>query len=172
MELGKLQKINALASELKKHNFAKTSDDAARLAEQFYEEKIKKKPVQEEKISEVFEEKIIPEISQEENREIREMNDRKFELMLDIAEKKLIREMDIQRSTINLLNNKIENLKQEIEQLKKKAFSSPISFDTKTQEKEVQANLQTKEEKKDMPRSGKYSSADVDIQKMFYYGNK
>ena len=169
MELGKLQKINALASELKKHNFASANDDAVKLAEQFYEEKIKKNPVQEpqeEKISEIPEETTII------KEEIKEMDENKFELLLEIAEKKLIQEMDIQRSTINLLNTKIENLKQEVDQLKQKALSSPISFDTKTQEKEVQANLQTKEEKKDSPRSGKYSSKDVDINKMFYYGNK
>ena len=37
--------------------------------------------------------------------------------------------------------------------------------------KEQQQPLKT-EEKKENPRQGKFSSDDVDIKKMFYYGNK
>ena len=37
MDVEKLQRINALASELRKHNFALSSDEAYQQAEQVYE---------------------------------------------------------------------------------------------------------------------------------------
>ena len=43
VELDKLKKVNALASELKKHNFAETNDEAAKLAEEFYQNKKEEK---------------------------------------------------------------------------------------------------------------------------------
>lgn len=209
VELDKLQKINQLASELKKHNFATTNDDAAKLAEEFYKEKT---PSQEqlsvkeraEKLAEEFynkrdglmskkyeeeaestieikekTEQRNPDISERETHEKKEngmdnMLLRKFELLIEMQDKKINQELDYLRSTINFMKARMENLNKEVETLRGKAISSPIQFERKEDQKEVQSNLkkENKEEPKDSPRSGKYSSKDVDIQKMFYFGKK
>ena len=102
------------------------------------------------------------------------MTEKKIELLIEMQNKKITEELDLMRTTINFLKTRMETLNKEVEKLKGKALSSPITFENKEDQKEVQANLkkEKKEEQKDSPRSGKYSSKDVDIQKMFYFGNK
>ncbi len=158
VELDKLKKINELANELKKHKFAATNDEAAKLAEDFYTQK---KDIPEEPISEKIE-------------KADELTIKKFELIMEIQHKQLKSELETQKATMILLHKKIEELKIEVETLKGKALSSPIQFEKKKDEPEVQASLSKpkKEEKKENPRSGDYTSEDVDIQKMFYFGNK
>ncbi len=150
--LDKLKKINAMANELKKHKFAETNDEAAKLAEDFF---TNKKEIPEEPKSVKIE-------------EADEMTIQKFELIMEMQNKKIKEELQVQKATINLLNKKIEELTSEVEKLKGKALSSPIQFEKK--EQEVQANLA--QSKKENPRSGDYSSDDVDLKKMFYFGNK
>ena len=70
VELDKLKKVNELANELKKHNFAETNDEAAKLAEEFYKEKKKEEP--EEKSMKI---------------ETDELSIKRFELMLEMQEK-------------------------------------------------------------------------------------
>lgn len=157
VELDKLKKVNALASELKKHNFAETNDEAAKLAEEFYQNKKEEK--EDEKKSVKLENDALSE--------------ERFELMMEMREKKMQQELEHMRSTIGFLKNRMDVLNNEVEKLKGKALSSPITFEKKKDEIEVQANLKKeKEQKKDHPKSGDYSSNDVDIQKMFYFGNK
>jgi len=158
VEIDKLKKINELANELKKHNFAETSDDAVKLAENFYNDKTDKEEGKQD--------------SAEIGRDY--LSERKFELMIQIQEKKFQQELDHLRSTINFLKNRMEILSTELENLKGKALSSPITFEKQKENAEVQANLKKeKEEKKEQhPKSGEFSSHDVDIQKMFYFGNK
>lgn len=161
--MDKLKKINELANELKKHNFAQSNDEAVKLAETFYKENTKNEN------QETSEEKTT--ITEE--KQIDNLTEKKFELLLEIQEKKIMQELNHMRSTINFLKTRMELLNTEVEKLKGKAISSPISFQKKENEAETQANLQTKqEEKTENPRRGKYSSKDVDIQKMFYCGNK
>jgi hypothetical protein len=182
MDIERLKKINDLAIELKKHNLAQTSDEAAKLAEEFYkqnsEEKTEeqKKPKIEEKENEIkTKEQQTGKKPEQEDKIISDsLTEKKIELMFEIQEKKVMQDLEYVRSTVNFLKNRMELLNEEVEKLKGKAISSPISFQKKENEKETQANLQTKKEsdQEKSPRSGKYSSKDVDIQKMFYFGNK
>ena len=140
VELDKLKKINELANELKKHKFAATNDEAAKLAEDFYSQK---KEMPEEPVSEKIE-------------KADELTIKKFELIMEMQKKKLKSELETQKATINLLHKKIEALQTTVETLKGKALSSPIQFEKKKDEPEVQASLKKteKEEKKENPRSG------------------
>lgn len=159
MEIDKLKKINALANELKRHRFAATNDEAAKLAEEFY---AGKKEMPEEPHAEKIEEKTDA-LAME-----------RFELILQMQTKKFKQELEEQKALINEMKTMMHSLQAEMEKLKGKALSSPIQFEKKKDEPEVQASLSKpkKEEKKENPRSGDYTSDDVDIQKMFYFGKK
>lgn len=145
MDVDKLQKINMLANEFKKHNFALSSDEAYKQAEQVYEQG---------ETQIVVEQPIITQRKQEDTLETR-----KIELLLEMNNKKYEQEIHVLKNAVNMLAQELEMLKAE---LQKQHVEQP---------KEKQAALKT-ETKEDHPRQGKFQPADVDIQKMFYFGNK
>jgi len=146
MDVFKLQRVNSLAAELKKHNFAVSSEDAFQQAEQVYAEE-KEQPVSD--ASQVLvEQKADP------------LAERRFELILEQNNKKYEQEIGLLRSALNALAQQLESLKSELHKL----HESP-------KPKEQQVPLKT-EPKEDHPRQGKFTSNDVDIQKMFYFGAK
>ncbi|MBS3147899.1 hypothetical protein J4219_03365 [Candidatus Woesearchaeota archaeon] len=147
MDVDKLQRINALAGELRKRNMTFSSDDAYKQAEQVYEQGL----VQEMPMQETVVLKPVQDM----------LETRKIELMLELNNKKYEAEFERYRSAINTLALEIQQLK---EALSKATFEAP-------KQKEKQAELKT-EVKEDHPRQGKYQPADVDIQKMFYFGSK
>lgn len=149
MDVDKLQRINALAGELKKRNIAFSSDDAYKQAEQVYEQG------------------LVQEMAPQETIVVKPAADmletRKIELILEMNNKKYESEFERYRTAINALALEIQQLK---EQLSKATFVSEAP-----KQKEKQAELKT-EAKEDHPRQGKFQPADVDIQKMFYFGAK
>ena len=145
MDVFKLQKINSLASELKKHNFADSSDSAFQQAEQVFDES----PQQ------VVEEK--PMVVQK----VDALSERRFEMLLEQNNKRYEQEISLLRSALGTLANEIEGLKSELRKLSEQA----------PKQKERQEPLKT-EVKEEHPRQGKFTPSDVDIQKMFYYGKK
>jgi hypothetical protein len=147
MDVFKLQRMNSLAAELKKHNFAQSSEDAFQQAEQVYVEKEQ---------SEVSDSPQVivqkPDV----------LAEKRFELMLEQNNRKYEQELGLLRSALNSLAQQLEMVRAELHKVHEQAPPKP---------KEVQAPLKT-EAKEDHPRQGKFSSADVDIQKMFYFGAK
>jgi parvulin-like peptidyl-prolyl isomerase len=146
MDVFKLQKINALASDLKKHNFAVSSEDAFQQAEQVY---VEQAPPLSEDAPVIVEKKVD------------NLAERRFELILEQNNRKYEQELGLLRSALNSLAVELESLKSEL----RKVHVEPLK------QKEHQAPLKT-EPKEDHPRQGKFSPSDVDIQKMFYFGNK
>ncbi len=147
MDVFKLQRMNSLAAELKKHNFASSSEDAFQQAEQIYVEK-------------------APEVSVEPQVVVQQKSDplaeRRVELLLEQNNRKYEQELGLLRSAVNTLANELENLKSELRKVHEQAPPKP---------KEQQVPLKT-EPKQDHPRQGKFQPNDVDIQKMFYFGTK
>ncbi len=144
MDVFKLQKINSLASELRRYNFADSSDSAFRQAEQVFE------PAQV-----VVEEK--PSVALK----VDVLSERKFEMILEQNNKKYEQEISLLRSALGTLANEIECLKSEMKKMSEQA----------PKQKDHQEPLKT-EVKEENPRHGKFTSSDVDIQKMFYCGAK
>ncbi len=147
MDVFKLQKMNNLAAELKKHNFANSSEDAYQQAEQVYAEK---------EPSVVSDE---PQIVVQQKTDT--LAERRFEMILEQNNRKYEQELGLLRSALNTLANELESVKSHLRKLHEQ---SP-------QPKEQQVPLKT-EPKEDHPRQGKFTSNDVDIQKMFYFGTK
>ena len=147
MDVFKLQKINNLASELRKHNIADSSDSAFQQAEQVFEPSVQQV---------VIEEK--PAVVQR----VDVLAERKFEMLLEQNNKKYEQEISLLRSAVGTLANELECLKSELRKLSEQAPPKP---------KERQEPLKT-EVKEEHPRQGKFTSTDVDIQKMFYFGAK
>ncbi|MEM3154719.1 MAG: hypothetical protein QW165_04105 [Candidatus Woesearchaeota archaeon] len=145
MDVFKLQRMNSLAAELKKHNFAQSSEDAFQQAEQVFEEK------------EVL---VAPDVPQVVVEKPNVLAEKRFELLLEQNNRKYEQELGLLRSALNSLAQQVEILKADLQ----KAHEAP-------KQKEQQVPLKT-EPKEDHPRQGKFSSADVDIQKMFYFGAK
>lgn len=145
MDVFKLQKINSLASELRRYNFADSSDSAFQQAEQVFEPSqqvvAEEKPV------------VAPKVDA--------LSERKFEMLLEQNNKKYEQEISLLRSALGTLANEIECLKSE---LKKMSEQAP-------KPKERQEPLKT-EVKEEHPRQGRFTSSDVDIQKMFYCGKR
>ena len=147
MDVFKLQRMNSLAAELKKHNFASSSEDAFQQAEQVYVEK---------EVSEISAEPQV--VVQQKSDPLAE---RRVELILEQNNRKYEQELGLLRSAVNTLANELENLKSELRRLH---VEQP-------KPKEQQVPLKT-EPKEDHPRQGKFQPNDVDIQKMFYFGTK
>lgn len=146
MDVDKIQRINALTSELRKHNFATSSEDAFQQAEQLYEDSP---------------EQIVVEEKQPAAEQTTHLEERKSELLIQMNNKKYEQEFALLRSALNTLAQELETVKTE---LRKFSEQNP-------RPKEKQAELKT-ETKEAHPRQGNFTPQDVDIQKMFYFGKK
>lgn len=145
MNVEEVQRMNAMASELRKHNFASSSDDAYQQAKQMFvpqEQVVLPKP------------KLI-----EENNVLLE---KKFEMLMQMNNKKYEQEISMLRSAFTALANEFEVLRAQLSRVQEQAPQKP---------KERQEPLKT-ETKEAHPRQGNFTSADVNIEKMFYFGNK
>ncbi len=165
MDAMKLQKINALASELRKHNFAMSSEDAFKQAETVYDGNTTGG-------AQVLVMEQHPAFTMQQPTQAAahapadEMTSRKIELLIESHSKKYEEEFSVLRSAINQLIGELNSVKAHL------AKATVVSTsDDSAKHKEKQAELKT-EVKEDHPRQGKFQPADVDIQKMFYFGAK
>lgn len=166
VNVDQLQKINALASELRKYNFADSSQDAAKQAEQLYWGQANK-----------ANEMQHSEITQKPAEQMQEMpkqpqvNDelmrKQMEILLDLQNKKNYQEFALLRSAINQLSSELEAMRTQMQKL-------VVQERPKEEQKELPRPVKEApaEKKQDHPRQGSFSSSDVDIQKMFYFGNQ
>lgn len=150
MNVEQLQKINQLATELKKHNLSINTEEAVQQAEETYghgQQAAERQPIQE-TVSQ-----RAPDL----------LEQRRFEILLQNHTRRYEEQFEIYRNAINKLAEELEIVKTKLTAL------------TANQPKERQESLpQTKSEvkKEPHPKQGGFSSSDVDIQKMFYFGNK
>ncbi|MBW3019253.1 hypothetical protein KY329_03650 [Candidatus Woesearchaeota archaeon] len=137
MDVEKLQKINALANELKKHNFAKDNNDAVSQAEGIYDPKKKAEPEPQVKVEQIDDGLI----------------EQKFQMLLQMHLKKYEEELAGVKNALSQLHSQVAQLK-------------TVKSEPK-QEKQEELKAAPPH-----PKRGNYTSADVDVQKMFYFGNK
>ncbi len=147
MDVFKLQKMNSLAGELKKHNFAGTNDEAYEQAEEVYMEAEKEQEVA--STGQVIVQKVD------------NLAEKRIELMLESTNTKYEQELHLLRSALGNMSQELETLKTEVKRL----------TETNPKQKEKQEALKT-ETKEAHPRQGNFTSEDVDIKKMFYFGAK
>jgi len=153
MDVEKLKKMNELSKELKKHGMADSTKEAFAQAGQM---------MRDEAVGDV--------ISRSDKKPEQESSfDKQYQIMLERQNRQL-------SSEINTLKQTVAELKQVVEQLKKEPKPKPPEPDPRPEPEPpepptVQSKLK-KEEPKDNPKQGKYTSADVAVEKVFYFGKK
>ncbi len=164
MNIERLQKINMLASELRKHNISTGTEEAYQEAEQVYEgnqTQIFRPPTAEHSDSPV--------------RGIRQepppgLQQRQTEIIIQMHLRKYDEKFEQMRATITNLEMEIGSLRANISKLQS---MQPREVQMPLQQPTAPQKPQVKEEKQEKhPRQGDFSPADVDIQKMFYFGSK
>ena len=152
MDLDQLKKINNLSHELQRHGFTDSSEESYNQAEQIIQIVPKQTtsiPAQE------------TEVVQMTNTDV--LEERQFQIQVEQLTKQFNKELDCFRDAINELVREVNTLKEEIHKLK----AQPA------QPKEKQVLLPTESQPEEPhPRQGNFKPSDVDIQKMFYFGNK
>jgi uncharacterized protein YukE len=150
MNITDVQKMNALASELRKNHFAGSSVDAYQQAQDIMSSREHHESVSQKEHSVVNDQAALFE--------------RRFQLILDMNNKKYEQEFALLRSAINQLVGELNMVRGELQKAKEQIHEAP-------KPKEVQQPLKT-EVKEAHPRQGNFTSNDVDIKKMFYFGTK
>ena len=162
MDLEKMQRINALAKELKNHGIVEDFDEAYKKAEQMIEKNLS--------IDDVEEEKITKKIQVEEavNEEVQAQPIiSQASVGVDALDIKNIHDkIKGLEGQMSQVFTKMNEMIAEINRIDKKKKESPIEV---KEEQEAQAQL--KDEKiEPHPRTGDYKPDDVSIEKMFYFG--
>ena len=150
MDISKIQKINALAKELKKHGIVENMEQGAKEAEKYIHGGSKDAK----EFNKLQEEEHIPE-PKDENLRLR----------------KIESTLNQQQEMIQVLQEKINEIIEEINKMQ--PAQKTLTEQKEEPKEEKQAPLKetkTKEENKSNPRSGNYNPSDVAIDKMFYFG--
>jgi hypothetical protein len=155
-DIGKIQKINEMSANLKKHGFASSSEEAAREAEKFYSEEIVK--------AEEGADKMDNDVSKVE---------RNFEMFKTNTSK----ELESIKGDLHGLVEKMNEIVKFINTVEAKQ-SRPIDvpedqdkMPTPPTRQQKQATLKTEEKPKN-ERVGKLKPGDVSIEDTFYFGTK
>ena len=97
---------------------------------------------------------------------------KRMELMVTMANQKVL-------SEIQQLKQVINELQQDVGMLKKRALSMPQQTAPPVQQqqpqpeqKPVQQQAAQSQDSRDQPRYGNFNSSDVSVEKFFYFGNK
>ncbi|MBI2208122.1 hypothetical protein HYU50_01360 [Candidatus Woesearchaeota archaeon] len=100
------------------------------------------------------------------------MLEKKFEIMLDMNNKKIANEISKLSSMISKLNDEIASIKKELGKgiaAKAPVAEEPLEYGAR----EIPSNSVRPKPNDDLkPRYGDYSPEDVPIGKIFYFGNK
>ena len=155
-DVEKLKKIAKLSQEMRKHGFATHADDAVQAAQAIYKGTIANEPTPEQKHQALQEKKTMAGSTPE------------FEAFSKQTSQRL-GEIETNLST---LISKMNEIIKEINELQKAGARSSAA----PREREVQAALPKQESKpasaEPHARSGSYTPQDVQIDKIFYFGNK
>lgn len=149
MDVEKLKKMNELSKELKKHGVADSTKEAFAKAGQM---------VRDEAVGDV--------ISHSEKKPEQESSfDNQYQIMLERQNRQLVNE-------INILKNAVAELQEALEQLKKEPRPTPEPRPEPKRPEPPVMQSKLKEEKKEHPKQGEFSSEDVAVEKVFYFGKK
>lgn len=165
MEVKNIQKINDLAKELLKHNMASNSDDAIVKATQMINGTKKSEATSTINTNSTNQYQEVAKPNEFEASKLRKIEYNIGENSTKISQ--IFSKMNEMIKEINMMQNTINNLKSENESLKKK-IASPIAQQVNSD----QTQLKEAPKQQAHPRSGNFSSEDVAIDKMFYFGNK
>jgi polyhydroxyalkanoate synthesis regulator phasin len=147
MDVEKLKKMNELSKELKKHGMADSTRDAFEQAGQM---------VRDEAVGDV--------ISRSDKKpEQGSSFDRKYQIMLERQNRQIAQEVQALKQTVT-------ELKEAVEQLKKAPKPTP---DPRPEPKPPgPPTVQSKLKKEEHPKQGGFTSEDVSVEKVFYFGKK
>ncbi len=151
MNITDVQKMNALASELRKNHFAGSSVDAYNQAQDIMSSREEHKD-------------SVPSRDHSVVQDQAALFEKRFQLILEMNNKKYEQEFALLRSAINQLVGELNMVRGELQKAKEQVHEVP-------KPKEVQQPLKT-EAKEAHPRQGNFTPNDVDIKKMFYFGTK
>ena len=144
MDVEKLKKINKLSVEFKKHGLS--NNEAIKQASQTVRDQDFRDVM--EKTSNENEEKASPAF------------DKQYQIMLERQNRQLAQEIVALKETVAAIQSELRELKQ---------GSVKVAASSSEPKVEKQATLPKKE---NHPKQGQYSSEDVAVDKIFYYGNK
>jgi hypothetical protein len=153
MDVETTMKINELAKDLISKGRASSSEEASKMAE------------------DIMQKKILPD---EPKSEVVETPEDKHRIMVDKLGYRLDDEMSTMKKQMFIMIDEIEKLTSEVEQLKNRPVSQPVTKqEASAEQKEVQQEIK-QEEKDSHPRQGGFKPGDsgVDVNKIFYCGNK
>lgn len=152
MDVEKLKKINQLSKEFKKHGMA--MEDAIREAgDTIHEPEIKE-----------FLQKSKEQIDSTKNPSSAEQ----YIVLLERNNRKIMEEVQNVKEEIKKIMNEFAEIKKQLQEPPAKTIREEIP-----QQKKTEKQTQLKQKKKQSnPRQGDYTSDDVSIEKMFYFGNK
>jgi len=167
IDIEKLKKMNNLIKDLKHQGFADSSNEALNQASNFYNHDLggvvpeNKKPQYEEpkQTSQLETPADSPQISEA-------YLETKFQLLLEMNNKKFSEEFNRLHSKISMLNDEVSSLRME---LRKTEFKQEKPK-PKIEEPVQQQQLPVDQKKEDHPRQGKYTSQDVSVEQFFKFG--
>lgn len=143
MDVEKLKKMNELSKELKKHGMAESTKEAFEKAGEM---------VRDEAVGDV--------ISQSTQKaESSDSFDKHYQIMLERQNRQIANEIIALKEAVMAIQQEVERLKQ----------AKPVPQQPR---EEKQATFAKKEEKKPHPKQGAFTSEDVAVDKVFYFGKK
>lgn len=146
MDVEKLKKMNELSKELKKHGIAENNKEAFEQAG---------KIVRDEAVG-----NVISQATQK--TETSDSFDKHYQIMLERQNRQLANE-------IIALKEAVAAIQQEVEKLKQAKPAAPVQQQPR---EEKQATFAKKQEPKEHPKQGGFTSEDVAMEKVFYFGKK
>jgi len=156
-DIENLKKMNKLIPELKKHGFAATSDEAAEQSAQLYQSK------------------YIEETKEEISRQAEQPESAKNAVSFDHLDRLKsvvngrLNNMDAQLSTVTAKMNEMIKMINKLETLQ---GSTAVKDSPEQRQTVIKTDEKTEKKEPRSPRSGNYKSSDVEIDKIFYFGNK
>ena len=148
MNVEKLKKMNELSKELKKHGMADSTAEAFNQAGDM---------VREEAVKDII-------VKSGEKSESKDCFDSQYQIMLERQNRQIAQEVQTLKETVAAMQA-------EIEMLKADQKAAPVQQQEKPKQ-EVQKKFPQKEESKEHPKQGEFTSDDVAVDKVFYFGKK
>jgi hypothetical protein len=155
MNVDEIQKINMLAKELQKHGMAASSQEAVQQAQKIMQEK------QEEQVK-------VP-VPAPQQPQIDYLTQKKIELLVTMSTKKMQEEINTLQQIVSVLRIDLEKAKVDIASMRRTSVQVPAMPKKEAAPTPIPQQA-PQPKKKANPRQGQFTSADVDLKKMFYYG--
>lgn len=149
MNVDQIKKINEMSKILRSHGIAADSQEGTKIAEELAQ-------------------KIIP----QESTPHPSSSNVDVELLLERATRRFQQQIEELKTKIQQLEGQMNHMSSRINQKQAQQQSQPEQSTQNTQEQLQTQTKEKKQEQQNASRSGEYTSDDVSVEKMFYYGNK